>query len=68
MGLSGSNPVGALAGSNAKIFPTAAALILISLKVDAELNEDSTIMSSLFVIFSVTGRSMMQSFLVGETK
>ncbi len=67
-GPSGSNLIGISATSRAKIFPTAAALILVSFEVDAELDKVPTRTLSLLVIFSVVGRSMRQRFLKDETK
>ncbi len=64
----GSEPVAALAGSMAKMFPTKSALILMSFEVDAELDEVSHNGIVPIGNFSVTGRSMRQSFLVTETK
>ncbi len=64
----GSEPVEVVLGSKAKMFPTAAALILLSLDVDAKLDEVPTIKSLLLPTFSVTDRSMRCSFLVGKTK
>ncbi len=67
-GLLGSNPVIVLAGSKAKIFPTATALILMSLEADAELDEVPAMMASQSMMFSVMGRSLRQWFLVGGSK
>ncbi len=53
----GSDPADAVLGSNAKMFPTVAALIFVNLDVDAELDKVPT-MTLLPLL----------SFLVGEIK
>ncbi len=61
-GTLGSDPIGVVAGNNAKMFPTVPALILVNLDIDVELDEIQTIALLLPAIFSVMGRSMRHSF------
>lgn len=66
-GPSGSRPADDSAGSKAKMFPIAAALILMSLGAVAALDEVPTIVMVRSGASSGVGRSMKRSFLVGDT-
>ncbi len=61
-GTSGREPTGVAAGNNAKMFPTVAAMILVKLDMDDELDKAPTMALSHSAIFSVTGRKMRHSF------
>lgn len=65
---SGSGLQSLLAGSNVKTLPTAAALILMSLKVEASFDEVLTTTLSPDATFSVIWRSTKQIFLFGKRK
>ncbi len=67
-GPSGSDLAKVAAGNNAKMFPTVAALIFVNLDVDAELDDVPTTVLFPTFFFSVMGRSMRRSFLVGKIK
>ncbi len=61
----GSEPAEVVLGSNAKMLPTVAALIIVNLDVDAELEEVPTMTLLPLSILLVSTR---HSFVVGKTK